>query len=1036
MNASPFVVYNASAGSGKTYTLTKRYLGLLFSSNSYRSFREMLALTFTNKAVGEMKTRILDSLFDFSQPSVLENPPLMFSELVAETELTPKQLQQKSTILLQQLLHNYSFFEISTIDRFNHKIIKTFARDLKLAQNFEVELDVESLLAKAVTRVLDRAGQEKELTQFLLDFSLEKIDDEKSWNIIHDLIEIGKLLFQENDMGRMAELQTQPLSYFTQLKSKLRKEIVNLQTQLLQQASLTFENISQIGLDYEDFPRKTLPNHLIKIQQGEVSPKKLYANTLEKNLLDGKILKAKHPMEDDSGLEALIQGFFNLKEMIYQRAHLSAIYQNLVPLALVNTISQELKTLEEEENVVPIAALNRIIANEIKAQPIPFIYERLGERYRHYFIDEFQDTSAMQWENLIPLVSNSLVAVDSNGKTGTLFLVGDAKQAIYRWRGGKAEQLLELDEAKPEQFVVAPEIKTLSTNWRSTENIIAFNNGFFSYIAPLFVEPRYGNLFETSAQLTNPSSGGYVELCFLHSTKEIHETYAIEVEKTIAKVRQQGYGYADICILVRDNKKGALLADHLSAAEVPLISSDALLLENDATILFLINLLKAIHDSKNDLARFELLHFLAPKNEYLHDFIEKNIHKVHEFLKEAFDFTLDTMTPRPVYDILEQAVVHFELQDKSPAHLTFFMQVVFDHQQKNGPDVFSFLNYWEDKKASLAISAPEKADAVTLMTIHKSKGLEFPVVIFPYADTPIIDKRKKKKIWVSTSSKTKGLGLSEYLMSYSENMLHFDDASRAAYEKESSQIQLDAINVLYVALTRAEKALFVLSEIPRKNVGPEEANSYAELLFGYANSSALTTVDENRFALGTFGNNPESSKIENTLETVQYTFRSKNAPPFRISTKSGQLWNTPQQSALDTGTLLHEILSRIQYHNALENIFATMQDAGLFGTDDREALWKKVEATVHHPLLSKYFTEDFQVFNEKEILLHNGNSIRPDRIALSGMKASILEYKTGKHDTAHVAQIEGYAQALQSMGYTIENTILIYINEEVQPLFL
>ena len=363
MNASAFVVYNASAGSGKTYTLTKRYLGLLFSSNSYRSFREMLALTFTNKAVGEMNPRIFDSLFAFSQPFILEYPPLMFSELVAETGLTPKQLQQKSTILLQQLLHNYSFFEISTIDRFNHKVIKTFARDLKLAQNFEVELDVESLLAKAVTRVLDRAGQEKELTQLLLDFSLEKIDDEKSWNITHDLIEIGKLLFQENDMGKMAELQTQPLSYFTQLKSQLRKEIVNLQTQLQQQASLTLENIFQLGLEHEDFPRKTFPNHLLKIKHGEVSPKKLYANTLETNLLDHKILKAKHPMEKHAGLDVFVQGFFNLKEMIYRRAHLSAIYQNLVPLALVNTISQELKTLEEEENIVPIAALNRIIAN-------------------------------------------------------------------------------------------------------------------------------------------------------------------------------------------------------------------------------------------------------------------------------------------------------------------------------------------------------------------------------------------------------------------------------------------------------------------------------------------------------------------------------------------------------------------------------------------------------------------------------------------------------------------------------------------------
>lgn len=983
-----------------------------------------------------MKTRILESLFAFSQPSILEEPPLMFLELVAETGLTPKQLQQKSAILLQQLLHNYSFFEISTIDRFNHKIIKTFARDLKLAQNFEVELDVESLLARAVTRVLDRAGQEKELTQLLLQFSLEKIDDEKSWNITHDLIEIGKLLFQENDMGRMADLQNQPLSYFTQLKSELRKEIIELQTRLQQQATSLLEKIAQLGLEHEDFPRKTFPNHLLKIQQGEIAPKKLYANTLEKSFLERKILKAKHPMENDAGLDVLVQGFFTLKEMIYQRAHLSAIYQNLVPLALVNTISQELKVLEEEENIVPISALNRIIANEIKAQPIPFIYERLGERYRHYFIDEFQDTSAMQWENLVPLVSNSLVAVDSNGKTGTLFLVGDAKQAIYRWRGGKAEQLLELGGENREPFVVGPEIKTLSTNWRSTENIIAFNNGFFSYLAPLFAEPRYGNLFETSAQLSNPSSGGYVELHFLPPNGEIHAAYASEAEKTIAKVRQQGYGYADICILVRDNKKGALLADHLSAAEVPLISSDALLLENDATILFLVNLLKAIHDSKNDLARFELLHFLAPRNEDLHDFVEKHIHSVHEFLKEAFDFSLDTMTTRPIYDILELAVVHFELQEKSPAHLTFFMQVVFDHQQKNGPDVFSFLNYWEDKKSSLAISAPEKADAVTLMTIHKSKGLEFPVVIFPYADTPIIDKRKKNKIWVSASSKTESLGISEYLLSYSENMLHFDDASSAAYEKESAQIQLDAINVLYVAMTRAEKALFVLSETPKKNVAPEQANSYSELLYGYANSTNLAILENGCFALGSLDYNAESSKTDNTLETVQYAYRSKNAPSFRISTKSGQLWNTPQQSALDTGTLLHEILSRVRYDDELETTFTSMQEAGLFGKDERETLWKKVEATVHHPLLTKYFTKEFQVFNEKEILLHNGNSVRPDRIVLSGMNASILEYKTGKHDTAHVAQIQGYAQALQSMGYTIENTILIYINEEVQPLFL
>ncbi|MEO0901618.1 MAG: UvrD-helicase domain-containing protein, partial [Bacteroidota bacterium] len=362
---SNFVIYNASAGSGKTYSLTKRYLQLLLSGNSSTRFKRMLAITFTNKAVGEMKSRILDSLFQFSQPNILEDENSMFHELCSEIALSPQQMQKRCAFILKQILHNYAFFEISTIDKFNHKLIKTFARDLQLSQNFEVELNADVLLDKAISNLLERTGANKDLTRALLDFSLEKIEENKSWNIVYDLMESGKLLFQENHFSYLETLKDNSIIDFKKTQSHISSHIASLEKDSVALANGVLEKIELLGFLPEDFPRKTLPNHFKKIADGEYTPKTLYNNKLEENLIQGKILKANDSRNTSELSSFLLERFISIKNTIYHRAFLKNIYSNIVPLTVLNEISRELKKLEEENDVIPISALNQLISKEI-----------------------------------------------------------------------------------------------------------------------------------------------------------------------------------------------------------------------------------------------------------------------------------------------------------------------------------------------------------------------------------------------------------------------------------------------------------------------------------------------------------------------------------------------------------------------------------------------------------------------------------------------------------------------------------------------
>lgn len=1020
-----FKIYNASAGSGKTYTLTKAYLKIVLKGN--RAYRKILAITFTNKAVNEMKERILGNLFDFSRA----RDSAMFEAISTELGLTREQLQRRAAIVLKEILHNYSFFDIVTIDKFTHRLIRTFAKDLKLPQNFEVVLDTDLLLDEAVSKLINKAGHDPKLTTVLIDFALQKIDDDKSWDISIDLNKIGNLLFNENNTPHLKKLESKTVDTFLGLQHDLQKRLHAHENDLITLAQKTLELIQDSGLQPTDFPRATLPNHFKKIAEGTFDPAKLYSNTLEETLRSGKLLKAAIEVPTLDLAPRLLERYLEIKQKIYDRALLKNVYHNIVPLTVLNAIQAEVKTIEEERDQLSISEFNSLIANEIKNQPAPFIYERLGEKYRHYFIDEFQDTSEMQWKNLIPLIDNALA-----GENGSLFLVGDAKQAIYRWRGGRAEQFLNLVNLQGNPFVVAPEIEVLPQNYRSHAEIVEFNNAFFTATSPLLSNETYRVLFEQgNHQRHSGKEGGLVQLTFVepNEVETMEVGYGNEVLRTIETVRQKNYAYSDICILVRGNKEGAFLADYLTQYQIPIISSESLLLKNNAKIGFLVDLLKWQQQPDDEEIAYGLLSFLARRNEDPHAFISRHINNISELWTTTFSYDWGRLKTLSVYDTLEYAIKQFDLASDSDGYLNHFMDVVMDVEQKEGIGAPVFLNYWEKKKDRLGVAAPETVNAVQIMTVHKAKGLEFEIVIFPFANSNIYQEIEPK-LWLPVASDAFH-GFEEVLISKKQEVLEYSPIAETCYTAEQQQLELDAFNILYVALTRAVKALFVITKKDLTTTGAHKPNYYSGLFVHFLKEKGIWSDTMKEYTFGALPENRSHKTINVSLE-IPYQYTYKERPSFKILAKSGLLWDTPREEALIQGNLIHRILGLIETGNDLEKALNTLQISGEVPTTEVELLKNRIRAILEHPKLVPYYRNGLDIKNEKDIITAKGDIVRPDRIVIEDSKATIIDYKTGIRKDSHKEQIYAYADALEAMGYTIADKIIVYSNETVNPVFL
>lgn len=1044
MNKNAFIVYSASAGSGKTYTLVKTYLKIVLQSVNKNKFRHVLAITFTNKAVAEMKERVLETLRAFASETILEKPSQLFVDIAKELELTPSELQQRSQRIFSAILNNYAAFDIVTIDTFTHRIIRTFAYDLKLPQNFEVVLDTEQVLQEAVHNLILKVGKDEQLTQLLIEYALQKADDDKSWDISLDLNKTAKLLLNENEIQHLKLIKDKTLDDFGRLKNRVTKELSDVEVQLKNTAAQLLQKFSDLGITKECFSRGSLFNYFAKIAQSDYKAIK-FDQAWQTNLLEGKSL---YPKKIDSDLAAIIDAmqsqliadFTITKTLLVKIRFLKNVQKNVVPLSVLNAIYNELELIKEDQNVLLISEFNQIIADEIKDQPAPFIYERLGERYQNYFIDEFQDTSVMQWQNLIPLTENALVSEAKEGDQHSLMLVGDAKQAIYRWRGGKPEQFVELyEEGNP--FYIDKEVANLETNYRSYDEIITFNNSFFTFLAESFTEDSHKELYKLgNTQKVNDKKGGYVKLSFIEDLKnkeEEDELYVSEVFDTIQQVLANGYKKSEICIITRRKKDGVAVADHLISKGVAIISSETLLLSKSPEVKFIINFLYYLLDTENKNYKIAILYFLfekLPVQEEEHDFYSHflQLDAVTLFkelsLKYQIHFDYLLMHTLPFYELVEQIIRSFSLVQDSNAYVQYFLDEVLSFSQKELTGIQGFLEYWETKKEKLSIVAPEGLDAVSIMTIHKSKGLEFPVVIFPFADLNVYNEIEPKAWYPVATEKYEGF--SETYIDFKKEVELYDDEGKAMFDLRRSQLELDNINLLYVVLTRAQEQLYVLSKKKVDRQGNEVEGTYSGFFMKYLKTKGLWKEDVFEYDFGTNEKKTDSKDIM-AMGNLLFISTSRVEHNLSVITKSGFLWDTEQEMAIERGNLMHLILSKISFQRDVDLAFQELELEGVLDKDKTALLKPIIQDLVINSALSEYFDENLIVYNERPILSNEGKLLIPDRIVINDNSVTIIDYKTGMFNEKYIEQINSYAEALSEMGYEIDKKLLVFLDSEI-----
>ncbi|MFE3848189.1 UvrD-helicase domain-containing protein [Flavobacterium sp. LB3P45] len=1049
MQRPSFSIYDASAGSGKTYALVKEYLKIILVAKKNDAYRNILAITFTNKAVHEMKSRIVGSLSEFAKDEPSSKAQDLMQDLAVDTELSIIEIKIKSQQIIKHIIHNYAAFDISTIDKFTHKVIRAFAHDLNLPMTFEVTLDTENLLIEAVDAIIAQAGEDETLTKLLIDFTMEKTDDDKSWDISREILDTGRLVLNENNRNEITHFQDKSIAEFVEIKNKLSEACKVLEKESVVFAEEALSLIDKNGIDTKSFSAGHFPKHLLSIQEGKFNPK----NKTYHEFDDIKINKT---AKDRAIIENIIPDLLQILDRIYKtfekRDFYKAFLKNITPLSLLNTVSNELAKIQSEQNVLSISEFNAIIHREIQNQPAPFIYERLGERYRHFFIDEFQDTSEMQWQNLIPLIDNA-TSSEIDGEKGTLMIVGDPKQSIYRWRGGKAEQFIDL--SKDQNPFNNPEkvLEHLDKNYRSYSQVIEFNNDLFQLLSNEFEHLDYKDLYENhSHQKTNDKKGGYVNISFIPKVETSEdeeealdktELYVLATLNMIQKVIKKGFEYKDIVILTRKRSQGIAIANYLTEQKIPLLSSETLMIQNATEVRLIIHLLKYLKNNADLEAKAYFLHYIGEHIQDkmpVHDFIAQGMALFQEtdfenWLK-SFDISLSfqNIRKKSLYEAVEVIISKFLNPKVSNAYVQYFLDIVLERDIRNQAGISDFINFWDKNAEKFSIPSPEGNNAVRIMTIHKSKGLEFPVVIFPFAEEDY-NRKPKDKLWLNAEEET--IGLPKVLIDNSSAVKGFGEEASLVYNLKKQEEVLDNINVLYVALTRAEEQLYVISNmnLSRKEEIPK--NNTCAFFINYLMSKGEFDESKLEYEFGNSTKLSDEKKHVDTSKTIPVVTEILNPKNIKIAQREALMWGTYQQEAIEYGNLVHEILSFVKTKADVDLAITKSIESGLITFGQKETVYNSIQEIVNHSELSTYFSEENEVLNEQTIIQKQGKAIKPDRMAINKDKeVFLLDYKTGTHNPKYQLQLENYQHAIELMGYKVVKKALVYIGSAIDVVHL
>lgn len=1038
-DSARFIIYDASAGAGKTFTLVRDYIAALLTGKT--TYKNMLAITFTNKAVAELKSRIITCLKEISQPVVADAYQSIFNAIKEQTGLDDTQIQSRAGKIIKNILHNYAAFEISTIDSFTHRILQIFARELQLPTHFEVEVNTDEILQEAVDRVIALAGFEKNLTRSLIDFTLFKMDTGRSWDVERDLNDIAKLITNELSFKALEKIKDKTLADFKTFEKDLKKEIERQKETRKETAAAFLALLQTKGVEPGDFTGKYASNHFIKLAEGQwINPATGgWATETETAKLYNEGLPESKKHTIDSLRPALKKAYQKTEEAYYKHEFYDKILKENNALSLLSAIQKEVEQIKEERGLVLISDFNKTIHKNIKDEPVPFIYERLGDRFNTFYIDEFQDTSELQWNNLKPLIAESLSA-----EKGSLSLVGDAKQSIYRWRGGKAEQFMDLSGSL-NPFFVTKKHHRLPDNYRSLQEIVAFNNDFFRFASRYLRAEAYQKLYENVAQNPTRPSGGLVDIRFLPpgNKEEMNEVYPPEVLKIIRELAGQYPAdypfYGDICILVRKKEAGVVIADYLSQYQIPIISSETLLLNKSPKIKFLIALLYFTMRPHDKQLKFEILNYLykvTPTEEsayrFIHSRLELNSYRFFKSL-EPYDYFYQTagFEQLPLYDAVEYAARQFGLFKSGDAYLQFFLDFVYEYSAKHSGGLIGFLDLWEIKKDKLSIVSPEKGNAIRIMTIHKAKGLEFPVVIYPYAHSNISDSQKDM-LWIDLEEKPNLIPVT--YLPVNKNMTHYSSHAAATYQQFIQQKEMDAINTLYVALTRPKEKLYILSKLDEVDADKDSPQTLAGWLISYLKEREQWEADKSHYIFGeirtTDHKDTRSAPAEHDIVLNHFNSSALSTHNLTFITKSGLLWDSDQQKAIERGNLIHDLLKEVHTAADVSAVIDKALLAGDISIRENEHYRAVLDKIINHPELAPYFLPDYLIKTEQEILADK-RYLRLDRLCLQGKEAVIIDYKTGAYHQTHETQITEYAAAVEKLGYNVQKALLVYIENQI-----
>ena len=1055
-------IYRASAGAGKTHRLTGEYLLLLF--NQPGAYRRILAVTFTNKATDEMKGRIVEELFNLSSGRKSDYVEL----LAARYGLNEAQVRAQAQQILVAILHDYSAFNISTIDRFFQQTMRAFTREIGLQGGYGIEMDQELVLQEAVDRLLGdlEKPENRELLGWLLRFAEDKIEDSGEWHLRNDILRLGREVFKESYKLFSEEVakDIQDKQALTQYRERLQGLVRGVEKEVRTLGERGLALLAAYGLEPSDFSGGSRsPLFLFqRWAKGEMKePTATFCNLADN--VEKCFTKKTEPsvkaiigtlFEDglNDCIKAVVARFGDLTA--YQTA--KEIIRYYYTLGILTDLSREIASYREEKNVMLIADTTELLHRVIAGSDAPFIYEKTGTRIDHYMIDEFQDTSNMQWDNFRPLLEESLAHDREN------LVVGDVKQSIYRFRNSDWKLL---DEQLPRDF--APEEvreETLKDNWRSCRHIVEFNNALFA-IAPCLLQQMYNAALEESSlgeeertlfatrilsayhqayqHIPKPfqQKTGHVQIDFIpQEDTDWREEALSRLPAALQRLQTNGYALKDIAILVRTNQEGASVADYLlnykethpdDGFRYDIISDEALYVNSASSVRFLVLLLRHLKNPEEET--YAAMACFA-----------------YRILTQGRDYTLKEMQALkhlailPLYEMMEELFRQFSpyIPAKESVFVQAFLDMALEFAQKEQADLGNFLAWWDESGCRKTIMTPDGQDAIRILTVHKSKGLGFRAVLLPFGDWEIDHKPSKPVIlWCHPTEKPFDqlhLVPVRYSMALGNTFFARD------YFQEKLHAFIDNLNTLYVALTRAKEELILWAPRPKKvkeDGGLDKLSGMADLLWCALQQSAFDTSDgesfihlpeffsleKNHFELGSGwlpDRKAESSPREELFITELPSVYNDNRLHLRLKGK-GFFFDNEQRKY---GTLMHEVLSGIRVPEDVPGAVHGYRLQGIINREEEESLIARIQSCLLLPEVQHWYDGKGRVLNEVDILSANKTSKRPDRVMIYEDEVVVLDYKFGeKPQTRYQSQVRNYMNLIVQMGYKQVSGYLWYV---------